>query len=89
MSLVLPHLYLGSFKDRTSSTMMTKNKIKRVVCVIDMPDLIVDKEEYKPTHILNIPASDIPEQDLAQYFEKCIDFIHQARIEHENVLVHW
>ncbi|CAF4540268.1 unnamed protein product [Rotaria sp. Silwood1] len=88
MSLVLPHLYLGSLKDRTNSALMVKNKVKRILCVIDIPDIIVDKEEYKPTHILNIPAADAQEQDLAQYFEKCIEFIHQARIEHENILVH-
>jgi protein-tyrosine phosphatase len=89
MSLILPHLYLGSVKDRTNSALMAKNKVKRVLCVIDIPDIIRDRDEYKPTHILNIQAADAQEQDLAQYFEKCIDFIHQARIEHENILVHW
>jgi protein-tyrosine phosphatase len=89
MSLVLPHLFLGSLKDRTNGTLMMKNKVKRILCVIDVPDIIVDKDEYKPTQILNIQAADAQEQDLAQYFEKCIEFIHQARIEHENILVHW
>lgn len=89
MSLVLPHLYLGSLKDRTNTALMTKNKVKRVLCIIDTPDIIVDSDECKPTHLLNIPAADVQEQDLAQYFEKCIEYIHQARIEHENILVHW
>ncbi|CAF4069506.1 unnamed protein product [Rotaria magnacalcarata] len=88
MSLVLPHLYLGSMKDRTNSTLMVKNKVKRVLCIIDVPDMVIDRDEYKPTHLLNIPAADAQQQDLAQYFEKCIEFIHQARIEHENILVH-
>jgi protein-tyrosine phosphatase len=89
MSLILPHLYLGSLKDRMNSSLMAKNKVKRVLCVIDVPDIVRDRDEYKPTHILNIQAADAQEQDLAQHFEKCIDFIHQARIEHENILVHW
>ena len=89
MSLVLPHLYLGSLKDRTNSVLMAKNHVKRVLCVIDMPDVIRDRDEHKPTHIMNIQAADIQEQDLAQHFEKCIEFIHQARIQHENILVHW
>jgi protein-tyrosine phosphatase len=89
MSLVLPHLYLGAVKDRTNTALMMKNKIKRVLCVIDVPDIIIDKDEYKPTHLLNIQAADAQEQDLAQYFEKCIEFIHQSRIEHDNILVHW
>lgn len=89
MSLVLPHLYLGSMKDRTNGALMAKNKVKRVLCVIDVPDLVRDRDEYKPTHLLNIQAADVQEQDLAQHFEKCIEFIHQARIEHENILVHW
>lgn len=89
MSLVLPHLYLGSLRDRTNSLLMAKNNVKRVLCVIDVPDIIMDKDETKPKHILNIQAADVQEQNLAQYFEKCIEFIHQARIEHENILVHW
>ncbi|UJR26137.1 hypothetical protein I4U23_007481 [Adineta vaga] len=88
MSLVLPHLYLGSLKDRTNTSLMKKNQIKRVLCVIDVPDIVIDRDEYKPTHLMNIPAADIQEQDLAQYFEKCIEYIHQARTEHENILVH-
>ena len=89
MSLVLPHLYLGSLKDRINSSLMAKNKIKRVLCVIDVPDIIIDKDDHKPTHVLNIQAADAQEQDLAQYFERCIEFIHQARTEHDNILVHW
>ena len=89
MSLVLPHLYLGSLKDRTNATLMMKNQVKRVLCVIDVPDIILDRDDYKPAQILNIQAADAREQDLAQYFEQCIEFIHQARIDHETILVHW
>ena len=89
MSLILPHLYLGSMKDRTNAALMTKNQVKRVLCVIDVPDIISDRDGYKPNLVLNIQAADAQEQDLAQYFEKCIEFIHQARTEHENILVHW
>lgn len=88
MSLILPHLYLGSLKDRTNKDLMIQNQIKRVLCVIDVPDVIADKVDNKPTHILNLPAADVQEQDLEQYFEKAIDFIHQARVAHENILVH-
>lgn len=87
--MILPHLYLGSLKDRTNSILMAKNQIKRVLCVIDVPDIVIDREEYKPKQVMNIQAADAQEQDLAQYFEKCIDFIHHARTEHENILVHW
>jgi protein-tyrosine phosphatase len=89
MSLILPHLYLGSLKDRTDPTLMMKNEVKRVLCLIDMPDIIIDRDDYKPNQILNIQAADTQQQDLAQYFEKCIEFIHQARTEHETILVHW
>ena len=89
MSLILPHLYLGSLKDRTNTALMIKNQIKRVVCVIDVPEMIIDRDEYKPKQILNIQAADAQEQDLSQHFEKCIDFIHQSRVDHENILVHW
>lgn len=89
MSLILPHLYLGSLKDRMNTDLMVKNQIKRVLCVIDAPDIIVDREASKPDQILNIQAADVQEQDLSQHFEKCIDFIHQSRVDHENILVHW
>jgi len=89
MSLILPHLYLGSLRDRTNKDLMIKNQIKRVLCVIDVPDVIIDKPDSKPAHILNIQAADAQEQDLAQHFEQAVDFIHQARVAHENILVHW
>lgn len=34
-------------------------------------------------------ASDHAAQDLKQYFEEAIDFIHNARLNNGNVLVHW
>jgi protein-tyrosine phosphatase len=38
---------------------------------------------------MNINASDIPQQDLQQYFKEAIEFIHRARtLENGCVLVH-
>ena len=38
---------------------------------------------------LAIDAEDDEDQNLEQYFSKCIEFIHKARKEDGNVLVHW
>jgi len=34
-------------------------------------------------------ASDHASQDIKQFFEEAIDFIHEARLNNGNVLVHW
>lgn len=39
-------------------------------------------------HYLCIMASDTPDQNLAQYFPVCNDFIHAARLRDGNVLIH-
>ncbi|CAF0831825.1 unnamed protein product [Didymodactylos carnosus] len=83
---VLPHLFLGSLRDRHNVVAMKKNKISHVVCIIDVPDIIVDKEGSYT--VLNIQAADSIEQNLSQHFEKCIDFIHAARLDGKDVLVH-
>ncbi|GFX94432.1 uncharacterized protein TNCV_4294752 [Trichonephila clavipes] len=38
---------------------------------------------------LCIRVPDSPEENLSKYFSKCNDFIHQARMNGGNVLVHW
>ena len=38
---------------------------------------------------LCLPVSDVPDQDIAQYFSQCNDFIHKARLDGGGVLVHW
>ncbi|CAF1310966.1 unnamed protein product [Didymodactylos carnosus] len=83
---VLPHLFLGSVRDRQNILAMKKNKISHIVCVIDVPDIIVDKEGSYT--ILNVQAADSIEQNLSQHFEKCIEFIHAARLDGKDVLVH-
>lgn len=35
-----------------------------------------------------IKASDCASQDIQQYFQECIEFIHKARLNGGNVLVH-
>jgi hypothetical protein len=44
---------------------------------------------FKKVIYLTIDAEDDEDQDLTQYFSKCFDFIHKARNNGGNVLVHW
>jgi protein-tyrosine phosphatase len=44
---------------------------------------------FQDKKYLCIIASDNSGQSLTQYFEQCIDFIHDARLEGGRVLIHW
>lgn len=83
MNRVLPGLYVGNFRDAKDSEQLKTYKITHIVSIHDFAKKIRDDIEYKC-----VLASDTPEQDLAQFFPECIDFIHAARIKGGNVLVH-
>lgn len=44
---------------------------------------------FQDVEYLCILALDQPQQNLSQYFAQCNDFIHSARIQGGNVLIHW
>jgi protein-tyrosine phosphatase len=43
----------------------------------------------KHREYLLIPARDHISQDLLQFVVQCNDFIHNARLNHGKVLIHW
>ena len=51
--------------------------------------IIISYFVVKTVTYLTIDAEDDEDQDLQQYFSKCFDFIHKARNDGGNVLVHW
>lgn len=53
-------------------------------------NMIIGVDSIYPTEFKykNIPARDIESQDLSQYFEECVDFIHSAVTTGGKVLVH-
>ncbi|XP_061197092.1 dual specificity protein phosphatase 22-like [Saccostrea echinata] len=83
MNRVLPGLYVGNFRDAKDTNQLKTNNITHILSIHDNAKKLRDDIEYKC-----IQASDTPNQDLAQFFSECIDFIHVARINGGNVLVH-
>ncbi|GFY38542.1 dual specificity protein phosphatase 22-B [Trichonephila inaurata madagascariensis] len=83
MNKVLPGLYLGSFRDGKDSEQLRENEITHIVSIHDTAKEVVEDKTY-----LCIRVPDSPEENLSKYFSKCNDFIHQARMNGGNVLVH-
>lgn len=83
MNRVLPGLYVGNFRDAKDSEQLKAYKITHIVSIHDFAKKLRDDIEYKC-----VLASDTPEQNLAQFFPECNDFIHEARVKGGNVLVH-
>ncbi|XP_063695661.1 dual specificity protein phosphatase 15 [Culicoides brevitarsis] len=83
MNKVLPGLYVGSYRDSKDVNQLEKYEITHVIAIHDSP-----KRLYANLHYLMIMASDSPDQNLTQYFPLCNDFIHSARLQEKNVLIH-
>lgn len=83
MNKVLSGLYLGNFRDAKDSVQLSENKITHILSIHDnCRPILVDKV------YLCIPLSDSPTENISQYFSQCNDFIHNARVNGGNVLVH-
>lgn len=83
MNKVLPGLYVGSYRDSKDINQLEKFEISHVIAIHDSP-----KRLYPNLHYLMIMAADTPDQNLTQYFPICNDFIHSARLQEKNVLIH-
>jgi len=82
MSQILPCLYVGSLFDAKNKKQLEKLGITHIVSVHDTARPLDDTRKY-----LCIEASDIPEQNLSDYFSKVNDFVHDGR-QHGVVLIH-
>lgn len=83
ISLVLPHLYLGSAEEIDDPKFFEKFSIKHVVSVSRCrphPEFCLN--------VLHINEIDNKNTDLLQYWEQTTIFIHKAREAEENVFIH-
>lgn len=85
MSEVLPNLYVGSLSNSQDINQIKKYKITHIVSILENPKKF---EQFKDKKYLHIQASDSPFQNLEKYFVQAIDFIHRARLNNGNVLIH-
>lgn len=83
MNKVLPGLYLGNFRDAKDTVQLAENKITHILSIHDNSRPILMDKVY-----LCLPVSDSPTQNISQFFSQCNDFIHNARVNGGNVLVH-
>ncbi|KAJ8043217.1 Dual specificity protein phosphatase 22 [Holothuria leucospilota] len=84
MSEILPGIFLGSFRDCKDKDQMEKNHITHILAIHDNAKPIIEGKTY-----LCITASDKHNENILQYFEECILFIHQCRQSGGKVLIHW
>ncbi|KAG1666507.1 Dual specificity protein phosphatase 22 [Nymphon striatum] len=80
---VIPGLYIGNFRDSKDQEQLKLNNITHIISIHDNPKQLNKDKEY-----LCIIAADTPNQNLQQYVTVCNDFIHNARINGGNVLIH-
>lgn len=84
MNKIVPGLYLGSIKDSSDAKQLETNKITHILAIHDHPK----SETREDLKYLRFNARDNAQQDIKQFFDEAIDFIHEARINNGNVLVH-
>lgn len=84
MDIIVPGLYLGSKNDSEDREQIEKYQITHILSIHDD----AKTGPFKNINYLCIQASDYEYQDLSCFFSTAIDFIHDARKEGGNVLVH-
>ncbi|ESO06531.1 hypothetical protein HELRODRAFT_64858 [Helobdella robusta] len=83
MNKILPGLYLGNYRDSKDPAQLSKYNITHIVSVHESSKPILPDKKY-----LCLVASDVSTQNLSQFFSETNDFIHEARSNGGNVLVH-
>uniref|UniRef100_A0A1B0C9F7 Dual specificity protein phosphatase 15 n=1 Tax=Lutzomyia longipalpis TaxID=7200 RepID=A0A1B0C9F7_LUTLO len=83
MNKVLPGLYVGNYRDSKDPQQLDRHNITHILAIHDSP-----RRLHPDKHYLCVMAADTPDQNLAQYFAVCNDFIHAARLRDGNVLIH-
>lgn len=83
MSKIINGVYVGNIKDSKDIQKLTEKQISHILAVHDNAKQLLTDKIY-----LCITASDNPQQSLIPHFEESIEFIHKARAENGNVLVH-
>uniref|UniRef100_H2RFV6 Dual specificity protein phosphatase 8 n=1 Tax=Pan troglodytes TaxID=9598 RepID=H2RFV6_PANTR len=85
LTLILPHLYLGSQEDVLNKDLMTQNGIIYVLYASNScpkPDFIYQ------SHFLRVPINDNYCEKLLPWLDKSIEFVDKAKLSSCQVIVH-
>ncbi|KAK0417827.1 hypothetical protein QR680_013231 [Steinernema hermaphroditum] len=90
MDEILPGLFLGNLRDSKDAQQLEEKRIEFVVSAHR------SLEKFPETHsterpkckVLRVAINDNPAENIEQYFSTVCAFIHAARLQEKNVLVH-
>eukprot|EP01006_Ploeotia_vitrea_P044640 TRINITY_DN66844_c7_g4_i1.p1 TRINITY_DN66844_c7_g4~~TRINITY_DN66844_c7_g4_i1.p1 ORF type:complete len:314 (+),score=8.25 TRINITY_DN66844_c7_g4_i1:80-943(+) len=88
---ILPHLWLGDFRDATNVNALRKTGITHILNVAQecqSGECTPPAEEMEGINVLNIPLRDANDEDISPHFADAIQFIETVKEEKGRVLVH-
>lgn len=85
MNKIVPGLYLGSIKDSSDKKQLETHQITHILAIHDRMESAQPKQGVK---YLRLNARDNAQENIKRFFTESIFFIHDARINNGNVLVH-
>ena len=88
MSKIIDNLYVGDIDDAGDEKWLTSNNITHILSGIENAKWLPDAVNASGRQHLCFEFDDLPESNIAQYFEQVVAFIHKARLNNEGVLVH-
>nr|CDS29408.1 dual specificity protein phosphatase [Hymenolepis microstoma] len=83
MSSIIPGIYVGGLTSARSESELNNFEITHICSAFQYPL----KLDLKRTH-RQFVIRDSPDANIAKFFMDAIDFIHGARVDHGNVLIH-
>jgi len=86
ISEVLPGLYLGNSRDAEDLNVLRQCQIQTIVNI--STSIPCHFENEKSFEYLRLPCHDSPNQNILQYFETTLEYIHQKLSTNKNILVH-
>lgn len=85
-SEVLPYLYIGSRRDACDKNVLASCGVTCIVNATD--DCPCQFQEDDSFSYLRIPVKDTWNQNLPSHFNKAFEFINQAKVRGEKVMIH-
>lgn len=90
---ILPFLYLGGYHNVWAEPGAARSNKNAELMKLGITHILTIAEECSVLwplefYYMKIPIFDVPSENIAKYFQQCIDFIDRARYEDGKVLVH-